>query len=505
VAICIAVVALAALHWFYARGLTNTYGDAIAHMEGARRIFDSLNPGYSEIGSVWLPLFHILASPLAQSDFLWRTGLAGSFVSCAAFGGAAWFLYRLGTAMGGGRAAGILALAGVLLSPNLLYLASTPLTECLALFWTVLVVCGLFSYRQAGRMRNLLVAAGAAFLGTLTRYDEWYVLPFAALFVLLARPEHWSLRFRHAALFSLLAGAGPLLWVLHNAYRFGNPLDFYNGPFSAQAIYAHQLATSAFPYPTDGKLMLSGRYYLEDLKLLFGFWPLELAMLGLVTYTVNRRAWKIGAAAFLFLVPLPFYIHALAYAGVPLYVPTLFPFAYYNLRYGSEMLPALALFPIFVLPRALPQGLRHGLLVLFLALYFVQTCWLWRGGSDQLVVAKESLVNTPCRSGRQQAIIRFFREHYDGGRVLLAAGRWPCLMPEVGIHYRDTISEMNRDYWRQLTPHAGKWVEWIIRGDGDAVDRLMRAYPQAFAQFELRERDSFPIERGVAIYRKNSD
>src|SRR5271157_4744579 len=135
VAACIGAVTVAALSFFYSRGLTNIYGDAIAHMEGARRIFDSLTPGYAEIGSVWLPLFHLLAAPLALSDFLWKTGLAGSIVSSAAFAGTAWLLYRLGTAVNGGRAAGMLALAGILLSPNLLYLAGTPLTEPLAIFW----------------------------------------------------------------------------------------------------------------------------------------------------------------------------------------------------------------------------------------------------------------------------------------------------------------------------------------------------------------------------------
>src|SRR5271169_6150570 len=57
-AACIAAVTLGALYVFYSRGLTNVYGDAIAHMEGARRIFHSLTPGYEEIGTVWLPLFH---------------------------------------------------------------------------------------------------------------------------------------------------------------------------------------------------------------------------------------------------------------------------------------------------------------------------------------------------------------------------------------------------------------------------------------------------------------
>jgi len=503
VAVCIAAVTLAAVYFFYSRGLTNIYGDAIAHMEGARRLVDSLTPGYGEIGSVWLPLFHLLAAPLAINDFLWRSGLAGSIVSCAGFAGTAWLLYRLGTAINGGRAAGILALTGVLLSPNLLYLASTPLTEPLAIFWSVLVVYELFCYRETGMIHPLLVAAGAAFLGTLTRYEEWYVLPFAALFVLLARRQSWALRLRHTLIFAIVAGAGPMLWLLHNAYRFGNPLEFYNGPFSAQAIYAHQLATTAFPYPTDGKLLLSATYYVEDLKLVFGIWPLELAVLGLVSWIVNRQAWGKGAVAFLFLVPLPFYIHALSYAALPLYVPTLFPFTCYNLRYGAEMAPALALLPAFLLPRVLPRRVGYGLLAFFLALLTWQSYALLGRGAEGLVVVKEGILNTPCRSRRQQAIIRFLREHYDGRRVLVAAGKWPCVMPEVGIHYRNTISEANRRYWRSLRPDAGKWVEWIIRGDGDAVDELMRAYPQAFAQFELLERDSFPNEGSVAIYRKH--
>ena len=502
VALSIAAVALAALYFFYSRGLTNIYGDAIAHMEGARRIFDSLTPGYSEIGTVWLPLFHLLAAPLATNDLLWRTGLAGSIVSCAAFAGTAWVLYRFGSAVNEGRAAGLLSLAVFLLSPNLLYLASTPLTEPLAIFWSVLVVYELFHYQQTGRIGHLLIAAGTGLFGTLTRYEEWYVLPFAALYVLMARRQSWQLRLRHALIFSLIAGAGPTLWLLHNAYRFANPVEFYNGPFSAQAIYAHQLATTAFPYPTDGKLLLSAQYYAEDLKLVFGVWPLELAMLGLTAWIVNRPAWEKGSAALLFLVPLPFYVNALAYAAIPLYVPTLFPFSYYNLRYGAEMVPALALFAAFLLPRTLPSRRRNGLLAFFGALLIMQSGVLFSGGAERLVVAREGILNTPCRSERQQAIIRVLRARYDGGRVLVAAGKWPCVFPEVGIHFRNTVSDSNREYWRELRTDASTFVDWIIRGDGDPVDELMRAYPQAFAKFELLEKDSFSKKGSVEIYRK---
>ncbi|MCL5670335.1 MAG: hypothetical protein M1423_03425, partial [Acidobacteria bacterium] len=358
----IIAVALGSLGFFYAQGLTDLYGDALAHMEGARRLFDSLTPGLGEIGSVWLPLFHLLAAPLAISNHLWRTGLAGSLVSIAAFCGAAWFLFRLGLEMNGNIAAGFVALAGVLLCPNMLYLASTPMTEPLAILWSIVTVYGLFRFHMSGQTRWVVGAALAAFLGTLSRYDEWYVLPFAALFVLLARKDSWPERFYRALLFSLIAGTGPLLWILHNAYRFGNPLEFYNGPDSAQAIYAHQVATTAFRYPTDGSFLISMRYYLEDLKLVVGPWSLELAALGLVAWAVDRHLRARRAAALLLLVPLPFYVQAMAHAGVALYVPTLIPHSYYNLRYGLEMLPAIVLVPSFLFSAALSQKIRMGLL-----------------------------------------------------------------------------------------------------------------------------------------------
>lgn len=75
VAILILAVTSASLHFFYTHGLSNLYGDGLAHVEGARRIFDSLTPGYAEIGSVWLPLYHLICSP-------WRSTIS--------FGARAW-------------------------------------------------------------------------------------------------------------------------------------------------------------------------------------------------------------------------------------------------------------------------------------------------------------------------------------------------------------------------------------------------------------------------------
>lgn len=498
----IVATAAASLYVFYSRGLTNLYGDGIAHMEGARRLFDSLTPGYAEIGTVWLPLYHLLAAPLAVNNFLWRSGLGGSLISEAAFALAAWFVYRLALEMNRSRAAGWVALAIFLFCPSMMYLASTPLTEPLTLLWAVLTVYGLFRYQANGSTRALVGAAAAALCGTLTRYDGWFLLPFTAVFVFLARRENVRQRWRHAAIFSLISGLGPALWLLHNAVRFGNPLEFYNGPFSAQAIYARQIATTGFHYPTDGSLLISARYYLADLALIIGPWVLELAVLGMVVWALEARERGRRSAALLFLVPFVFYVQSMAHAAVALYLPTLFPHTYYNLRYGIEMLPAIAIFPSFLVTAKTPARWRTVLVTVILCVVLAQFGSDLVRGARELPVVKESILNTPCRSPAQQELIAFFRQHYDGGEILTALGKWPCVWPALGIPFRHTISEENRKIWKQLPADPGKWVVWIIRGEGDTVDALMRAYPKAFNRFTLVERRSFGPGNVVEIYHR---
>ena len=322
--------------------------------------------------------------------------------------------------------------------------------------------------------------------------------------MLLARPQEWCRRLRHALIFSLIAGAGPALWFLHNAYRYGNPLEFYIGPDSTLDQYAHQLATTAFRYPTDGSIQVAARYFLEDLKLVIGVWPLALAVLGLIVWAANRRERSRRAAALLFLVPLVFNIQGIAYAAVPLYVPTLFPNTYYNLRLGIELLPAAAIFSSFLLPLNVPRrwcGALLGALLVIVLGQAVQTAW---PGAAELPVAKEGVVNTPCRSIRQQAVIRILREKYDGQDLLLTSGKWPCVMIEVGIPFRKTLSVEKQTCRGRIRSEPGRLAAWIVRSGGDDVDALMRAYPESFRDYNLIFEENVKGEGSVEVYRRHS-
>jgi hypothetical protein len=142
------------------------------------------------------------------------------------------------------------------------------------------------------------------------------------------------------------------------------------------------------------------------------------------------------------------------------------------------------------------------LLIVFLVLLAGQLALLTSRGTTEIPVVKEGILNTPCRAKRQRAIIEFLRRNYDGRRVLVASGKWPCVMPEVGIYFRDTITDQTRKYWTRMHTEPGKWIEWIIRGGGDPIDDLMRAYPRAFQDFEVVEQGEYPGEGSFTIYRR---
>ena len=76
--------------------ITLYYGDAEAHLNIARRILDSRTPGPEQIGTVWLPLPHLLMIPFVMHDDWWRSGLAGRSPVVRLFRDAGAFLFRRG-------------------------------------------------------------------------------------------------------------------------------------------------------------------------------------------------------------------------------------------------------------------------------------------------------------------------------------------------------------------------------------------------------------------------
>src|SRR5579871_4722427 len=144
-ATCVSVLAFL---FYYRNGEVLLYGDAVAHINIARRVFDSKAPGLLQLGTVWLPLPHLLMIPFLLSDLMWQRGVGGSIPSMAAYVFGVVGIFRLvrGALAREGkpgnfvRFAAWTAAAIYAANPNLIYLQSTAMGESLYLAFFIWAV-----------------------------------------------------------------------------------------------------------------------------------------------------------------------------------------------------------------------------------------------------------------------------------------------------------------------------------------------------------------------------
>jgi len=212
---------------YFRRGEILLFGDAVAHINIARRVFDSRTPGPLQLGTVWLPLPHLLMMPLVVSKWAWRTGGGASIPPMAAYVLGVLGIYRLARRVSQSLLPGF--------SPRWPSCLATAMTESLYLtflIWAVLHGSEFLAAGEAGPKKSLykcgFCLAGASF----TRYDGWFVAAAVAGLVMVSTWRNPSRLERRLVLqFVLLAAAVPLFWFAYNGIIYRNPLEFANGPY----------------------------------------------------------------------------------------------------------------------------------------------------------------------------------------------------------------------------------------------------------------------------------
>ena len=173
---CAAGIGGAIAAWHYHRlDLTLTHYDARGHLVVARRIADSITPGWQQIGAVWLPLPHLLNAIPVQVDLFYRTGASAVAISIAAFAIAVGAIAWIVLAATQSTPAAVTAAAVFAFNPNVLYLQSTPMTEPLLLATTTLAVATLMTALTRTAGGAVRTASVAFALACLTRYEAWPV------------------------------------------------------------------------------------------------------------------------------------------------------------------------------------------------------------------------------------------------------------------------------------------------------------------------------------------
>ena len=450
VILLLAVTASTFGFWLYLHGYVLYYGDAQAHLNISRSIIDSRTPGYEQIGTVWLPALHLICVPFVRNDWLWSSGLAGTIPVATCFVIAGTCFYLAAKQVFNCMISAGIVLACFALNPNVLYLATIPMTE-------VVFLAGLAIALLALVRHNLLLGILASWLMSLTRYDGWFLIPFLAIgFAFVTRGSRWKTLFG----FGFAASIAPLCWVAHNWWETSNPLDFFNGPYSAMAIQGSR------DYPGFHNWPVAIQYYAAAGRLCAGPLLIVLGFIGFLCGFLNKFAWPM---IFLLLTPA-FYVWSIHSSKNPIFVPELWPHGYYNSRYGIAIV-AFAAFATGAIAASLPKDFR----MFAVALPFVSVLpWVLHPSPESWITWKESQVNSNSRRAWTARSVAYIKPRYTNGeRILTNFGDLTGIFCKADIPLQETLHEGNGPYWLAAAtlPDSYRQARWVIVQSGTKLSQ----------------------------------
>jgi hypothetical protein len=480
-----AALSVGALIFYYRQGAILLYGDAVAHIHIARRVFDSRTPGLFQLGTVWLPLPHLLDIPFIVNDRMWQTGLGASIPSMIAYVAGVLGVFRLVKGLASGAASWIAALIYAL-NPNLLYMQATAMGESLylALFVWAAVYFAEFvrqardDAEQAGKsLKKCALMVSAAML---VRYDGWFLAAVigscAAVLSWRMRPNAQPLRhgFRN---FILLTGSTAALFLLYNQIAFDNALEFANGPYSARAIQQRSKTATMPSYPGENSPRDATLQFLKVSRLNLAqgrpeFWLLNGAFIALLASLYFARRYLSWAILW---TPLPFYVLCIAWGSVPVYHPEWWPFSYYNVRYGLQMLPAVAVFAALGC-EFLSKFFRTRYVVAAAALVIAASYHsVWHATP---ICLREAQVNGKDRMALDRQLAEMLKTFPPSATFMMNCGAHPGATQTVGLPLRRVLCESSNRLWKAALKQPARSADYIIAFPGDEVARAVHDFPQ---------------------------
>ncbi len=499
--------------YYYSQQLTVAHYDAKAHLLVARRVVDSLEPGYAQMGAHWLPLTHLLYLPFVVFDFQYRSGLIPSLISVFAFAVSGWLVYRISYRLTGSAAAGVFAAIILLANPNLEYLQSCPLTEPLYMMLFLLAVDRLILWRESSHTGLPWLAAIWISLGGLCRYEGWY---FLAGVMLLLLHDFWIRHIPRRK--AIQAGAVFLgLFALPAAAHFGYIFNRLGSVFFNKVA-----AGNPDPYLTHKRPFLSALYHLGELSQMAAILPFLLAVIGLMLLIFQHRKFRLRAPLLLLWIPSLINISALYWGLV------------YRLRYSVLLLPAVAIFGSLVLTSI--EAKKRALLILvivamalpWLSWFFPHTSPILKlpPGPGILVLPGAALVLymiaqvrrchdwallAMCVLGMQlpalaleyrpmmaealehefieperREIMQYLQQNYDGQRILVDMSKLTPLVYDSGLAVSEFVyNEGGEVLWHRAIQSPETEVGWLCAMKGDAVWKQLQVDPGWAAAYDL--------------------
>jgi hypothetical protein len=469
---------MAAIHYHHL-GLTLSHYDSRGHLIVARRIFDSITPGWQQIGAVWLPLPHLLNAIPVQIDLFYRTGASAVAISILAFAVATAAIAWIVHALTGSRVAAVAGAAVFALNPNVLYLQATPMTEPLLLALTTLAVALLIAWCREVTARPASALVGWIFaLACLTRFEAWPVTAcalVAAVWALWRNGERMEFAVRRVGAIAVYPAVAVLGFLVFSRVVVGQ--WFVSSGFFVpenKALGDGVMAAAEIGWGTN---MLSG-------STLFAAGVLGIAALVVVALFSRRQATALVALSLIATASLPW---AAFVKGHP-----------FRIRY---MVPLIAMEAVGAgAAVGLVRRARFALAIVLFGLIAYELRPL-DANAPMVVEAQWDRPNAPLRKHVTECIGAPGR-----GKIMASMGSLGHYMQEAslsGFQIRDFLHEGNGDIWLEaLGAGPRPFVEWILIEEkaqgGDMLARRVREYPNFLDGYSRICEGA-----GLALYRRD--
>ena len=514
--VAFALGTIAAFH-YHRIGLTLSHYDARGHLVVARRIIDSITPGWQQVGAVWLPLPHLLNAIPAQIDLFYRTGASAVAFSIASFAVADAAIAFIVVALTRSAGAGVAAAAVFALNPNVLYLQSTPMTEPLMLALTMASVATLIAWCEtapldaplnarlkppasAGRREavsaRLAEALAEADAPSARRRRRASVVGWLFALACMTRYEAWPV----AA--SGLAAAAWTLWRSGeqpgSALRRVGTIAFY----PAMAIVAFLV----FSRVVGGEWFVASGFFVPDNKAL-GDPVLAAAEIWWGARTLSGSLLvAIGAAGTILvgLVGIASRRHTAWLIALSPLATAVIPWAAFVKGHPFRIRYMVSLVAVEAIGAGVAAGLSRrtrafaSLVVLAIVAYELHPL---APDAPMVVEAQWDRPNVPARA----RVTACLGAPAAGKKIMASMGSLGHYMQETsraGFTIRDFLHEGNGDIWLAALESPAPLVDWILIEEkaegGDMLAARARANP-AFLKGYTRVCEG----AGLALYRRN--
>ncbi len=463
-----------------------SYNDARSHLDIGRRVVEGLKPGLAQLGSVWLPLNHILMIPLVWSDWAWHSGFAGAFWNMISFVGTGLVIYKILEKLRVGYLGRIMGVIVFAANLNILYLQSTAMTEPILLATMTAGCYYLILWAENDNILNLIKASFWVMLSTLVRYDGWFLLLFAAAIVGITT---WVKRGYRVAeglsvLFLTMGALGIVLWFGWNAAIFKDPLYFALGPFSAHAQQQQMLEAGSLP--TKWNMLLSTQLYFYSILYNCIAFVAILGFLGGIFLWLDKKIkGAVRFATVSLMAPLVFNILSLFLGFSVLFVQGISGNTWFNIRYGIMMMPAFAVFIGYLVGKL--KDLRWVIIGLYIFVMF------FAFANGDAVTIDDARVGSSQKNVSEVAGFLYKSAKDQKGYILISAASHDAIIFSSNLPMARFIHEGTGGYWESATLQPDRWARWIVMRTYDNNDLTYKFVSKTtgFAKYHLV--DSYPF------------